>query len=532
MSLVARLESLELAVAAARTMGLEASAAKAAQVLELARRRTGYPGGTYVLALAGGTGVGKSSVLNALAGETVSPARAVRPTTDHPVAWVADERRGELGPLLEWLDIGTVVTHRDGDLGHLALLDLPDMDSMRTEHRQQVDALLPRIDAVAWVVDPEKYDDERLYEYLRDLARHAPRMRFILNKSDRLRGGTLEEVADDLRRRLAAAGIRPLAVDVLSATTGHGIAELRSELRAAADAKAVIDGKLSADAAAAVASLASAAGVTAGRDVPLVGPERRAATIRAAQEAAIALIDPAGLRQQARGAVLGRARRSGGGLLGRTVGWIGKLSGRETRRADPAIYLRHWRRRGTLARAVNPVRAALTDAVRGVPPEGRQALLRSLTADRLEEAIGAAIDGAVEEQALAAEPPGSWLWPVIGVLQLAAAAVLLFAIAWYATIVLAGGLPVTTAELPWLGQVPLPLVLLAGSLAVSVVLGWLLTLHAAWVGGRFARRVVDRVRARVSAAVAATAFARLDEVEAARARLAQAARTAAAPEVR
>ena len=41
----------------------------------------------YVLALVGGTGVGKSSIVNALAGETVTPAGVRRPTTSRAVAW-------------------------------------------------------------------------------------------------------------------------------------------------------------------------------------------------------------------------------------------------------------------------------------------------------------------------------------------------------------------------------------------------------------------------------------------------------------
>ena len=160
-----------------------------------------------MLALAGGTGVGKSSVLNALAEVPVSPARALRPTTEHPLAWVANDAREELRPLLDWLGVERVVGHDREDLAGVAILDLPDVDSVRIEHRATVDALLPRIDAVAWVVDPEKYDDERLHEYLRRLAPHAERMRFIFNKADRLDPGEQKMLVDDFRRRLAADGI-------------------------------------------------------------------------------------------------------------------------------------------------------------------------------------------------------------------------------------------------------------------------------------------------------------------------------------
>ena len=55
---------------------------------------SGFPGDAYVLALVGGTGVGKSSLLNALAGGDVSPASARRPTTSEPIAWVPRTERG------------------------------------------------------------------------------------------------------------------------------------------------------------------------------------------------------------------------------------------------------------------------------------------------------------------------------------------------------------------------------------------------------------------------------------------------------
>jgi len=71
-TLSASLSALDDAVDAAAALGLDTSRAR--QVLADARGRLGFEGSAYVLALVGGTGVGKSSLLNALAGETVSPA--------------------------------------------------------------------------------------------------------------------------------------------------------------------------------------------------------------------------------------------------------------------------------------------------------------------------------------------------------------------------------------------------------------------------------------------------------------------------
>ena len=62
------LEALDLAVARAAGVVGEEAVQSFAQVSLNARRRTGFLGETVVIALGGGTGVGKSSLLNALAG--------------------------------------------------------------------------------------------------------------------------------------------------------------------------------------------------------------------------------------------------------------------------------------------------------------------------------------------------------------------------------------------------------------------------------------------------------------------------------
>src|SRR4029078_1658088 len=84
-------------------LGIETEAVRTAHADAV--RRMGFPGDAYVLAFVGGTGVGKSSLLNPLAGETVSRASVRRPTTSVPVAWVPAAERTSLGPLLEWLGV-------------------------------------------------------------------------------------------------------------------------------------------------------------------------------------------------------------------------------------------------------------------------------------------------------------------------------------------------------------------------------------------------------------------------------------------
>jgi GTP-binding protein EngB required for normal cell division len=517
---------LRTAVEAARSIGLEAEAAEARQVARRIGRRSGFGGTVYVMALAGGTGVGKSSVLNALAGEEISPARAIRPTTDAPIAWVATPRLLELGGLLEWLKVERTLTHQHRALADVCILDLPDVDSVRDAHRAMVDTLLPRIDAVTWVVDPEKYDDARVHAYWRELAPHADRLRFVLNKADRLAPDDRATVVEDLRRRLVADGIPRPVIHVVSATTGEGIDELRTRLADAAHAKVIVAAKLEADRAEAADALATAAGIdpTDGLQ-PLLPVARRDELVQEAIDGALALVDAPGLGRQVREAVLQRARTRGGSLLGRGLALAGKMTGRERRRADPGAFLAAWRTRGAMGRVLNPVRAALVEAASATPPPSRGRILEALGTPTAEADLARVIDRATRAAATDLVIPRSLLWSLIGALQLVAGAVLIFAAAWIGILVVAGGsgIPVGTLEAPILGPVPIPLLLLAAAILVSAVLGWILGLHAGWIGRRVAATVSGRVVRAVAESVERDAFSRLNEVEAARVAIAAAA---------
>jgi hypothetical protein len=163
------------------------------------------------------------------------------------------------------------------------------------------------------------------------------------------------------------------------------------------------------------------------------------------------------------------------------------------------------------------VHAALVEASGRVPARARAAILRSLGADETEAAVTRALDRAARDAAADLRVPGSILWPVIGAVQLVVGAVFAFAVAWYVTLFVSGGaVPVATVELPVLGPVPLPLVLLAGSILVSAVLGLILSAHAGWIGRRLGNRLAERVSTEVTDAVASAGMAGLDRVEEAR----------------
>lgn len=123
--------------------------------------------------------------------------------------------------------------------------------------------MLALVDAVIWVVDPEKYADAALHErYLRPLAGYAEITFVVLNQIDRLPGEAADLVLDDLRRLLDEDGMavgehgEPGAtVMPLSALTGHGVGDLRELLGRFVQDRTAATRRLSADVDAAAARL-------------------------------------------------------------------------------------------------------------------------------------------------------------------------------------------------------------------------------------------------------------------------------------
>ncbi|MFD7302589.1 GTPase [Streptomyces pharetrae] len=237
-----RLDALRELVGLSRARLDSRTLAEAGRVLDEATARRRLSGQHTVVAIAGATGSGKSQLFNALAGVTLSETGVRRPTTAAPIACSWSDGAA---PLIDRLGIPPRLRRRpaqhadaDGLLRGLVLVDLPDLDSAAVQHREQAERVLALVDAVVWVVDPEKYADAVLHErYLRPMAGHAEIMFVVLNQIDRLPGEAAEQVLDDLRRLLDEDGIalgeygEPGAnVLALSALTGDGLAELREAL--------------------------------------------------------------------------------------------------------------------------------------------------------------------------------------------------------------------------------------------------------------------------------------------------------------
>jgi GTP-binding protein EngB required for normal cell division len=527
------LARLDRAIGAARALGIPTADADA--VRADAAARLGFPSDAYVVALVGGTGVGKSSLLNALAGGQISRASVIRPTTARPVAWLRQSSAEELADLLDWLGVAPDDIHPTGstELGNVAILDLPDLDSTAADHRARVKAILPRIDAVVWVTDPEKYGDAVLQdEFLDRWLPRLARQLVVVNKADRLTRDEARAVRRDLEHDLAR--LAPAAVDraqqlprarviLSSATDGaSGIDELQAWLREQVESKVVIRARLVASIRDALTGLARAAGIDpAEPDRPLLAGDARRRALDGATSALLRVVDLPQLERQAIAATRARARARGAGPLGGLTSRLYRWSGRQTRVADPVGFLARWRERGSLGPAVESVRAALAEPLRTAPSGTRQLLARSVAADGVERELTGAVDRAVALRG--DEVPSSRLWPVLGLLQTATTLALAVTAIWVVLWVFLK-FPVDSIVVPVVGQMPAPFVVLIAVLATGFLLARLLGIHAGWVGQRWARRLAVDVRANVGREVAKTAFGAVDAIEADRRALWEAAR--------
>jgi len=199
----------------------------AGRTAERVRGRVQVGGQHTVVVLAGATGSGKSSLLNALAGESVSRVAPTRPTTDAPLA-VSGSAATEV---LDWMGVDSRRV-LPGALGEdrLVVVDLPDLDSIEHRHRSVADSLIERADAVVFVLDPQKYADAVIHkEYLERFMERGAACIVVLNQVDRLAAAEREGVLDDVSALLDRDGL-DAQVFVASARTGEGVPAVRQAL--------------------------------------------------------------------------------------------------------------------------------------------------------------------------------------------------------------------------------------------------------------------------------------------------------------
>lgn len=155
-----------------------------------------------VVGLFGGTGVGKSTLLNRFAKEAIARTSAERPTSRDITLYV--HRSISVDKLPDNFPMHKMRTslHSNQKYQHVMFIDMPDFDSVETSNRDLVDLWLPHLDMVLYVVSPDRYRDDQGWRLLlTHVTRHA--WVFVMNHWDR---GEPEQLAD-FAEQLSSAGL-------------------------------------------------------------------------------------------------------------------------------------------------------------------------------------------------------------------------------------------------------------------------------------------------------------------------------------
>lgn len=440
-----------------------------------------------VVALAGSTGSGKSSLFNVLAGGDLSPVGVRRPTTSkaHASVWGTEGA----APLVTWLGVPrrqTTWRHgsgeewslddgggpgSDAELAGLVLLDLPDHDSTVAEHRHEVDRLVDLVDLLVWVVDPQKYADQVIHErYLRRLSGHAAVVVVVLNKVDTVNPFAAADCAEDLRRLLDDDGLRRSRLLKTSVRTGAGLDDLRAVLVDAVSRRRARNDRLVADVEDVIEGLAPYVAVDEPRGV---APGDRSQLVEALSSAA-------GVP------VIGRAveeswRLRAAGLLGwPPTRWVRRL------RPDPLrrLHLRSKDRREVRSMVRSSVpeptpvqRAQVDSALRqvcdrageGLPDVWARSVRRA--ADGRSGDVRDALDQAVVSTDLGADRQPLW-WKAAGALQWLLALAALTGAVWLLLLAFGSYLRLPDPPTPDVYGMPVPTGLLVGGVAIGLLLAF------------------------------------------------------------
>lgn len=151
-----------------------------------------------VVAFFGGTGVGKSSLLNRIAGAPLARTGVERPTSREVTIYMHEAVR--LAELPAEMPVQAVRVHRHGlaRFRDVLWIDAPDIDSVEEQNRRLALAWLPVVDLLIYVVSPERYRDDVGWRVLRQReGRHG--WMFVLNRWDEGAAAQREQFAAMLR---------------------------------------------------------------------------------------------------------------------------------------------------------------------------------------------------------------------------------------------------------------------------------------------------------------------------------------------
>ena len=480
-----------------------AAVAAAHAGVDKARTRMGHGTDHTVIALAGSTGVGKSSLFNALVGDDISTVGVRRPTTGvaHAAVWSAvDGTGGE--QLLDWIGITRRhhVEHGDGDgrWGGLILVDLPDFDSTEAANRDEVDRLVELVDALIWITDPQKYSDEVFHHgYVQPLAGHGDVMRFVVNKIDTVAVDQRRTLVTDFAKRLRHDGIDDPKIRAISVSADDGLDAVDKMITETVAARRAVVERIEADLRVVAGALVTD-GSTEG-----VGRRARRDLVERLGHAAGADVA---------GDIVAAQHRKDARMA---MGWPPARLAERFRRRHPISDLPRATASTTARSEVDLALREIAETVATDLQPPWPSVVRRTAAARADD-ITSRLTSSTQQTARAATARPNW-WTPIAWLQRVVTLVAIAGALWLLVVAVLGGffrldtdpLLVDTPGLDW---IPLPSLLVLGGLAVGLLLALVVRAPVAVAARRRAVQVRRNLLKGVGSVAETTVIADLDRV--------------------
>ncbi|WP_437187408.1 GTPase [Planctomicrobium sp. SH668] len=178
-----------------------------------------------ILAVVGGTNIGKSSIFNHLAGGKISATSPLASGTKHPSATLSPELAAHV-ELTEVFPEFNIIPWRNANFAlqtdgkhllyyhlseltppNLIILDTPDIDSVEQVNWERADAIRQSADVLIAVLTQQKYNDASVKEFFRQAAHEGKLVIVIFNQC--LIPDDLEYVPLWLKTFCEETGIRP-----------------------------------------------------------------------------------------------------------------------------------------------------------------------------------------------------------------------------------------------------------------------------------------------------------------------------------
>ncbi|MGI9086012.1 MAG: GTPase family protein [Aeromicrobium sp.] len=491
-----RLDALAEAVQAARGRIDDEILDPAAALAERASERLRLSGEHTIVALAGATGSGKSSIFNSLTDLELAGVGVRRPTTSWALACAWGPEGAQ--QLLEWM--GIPARHQvsrmsmldrsseDQKLDGLVLLDLPDHDSTEVDHHVEMDRLVKYADVLVWVLDPQKYADAAIHDrYIRPMASFKDVTVVVLNQIDRIPYDQRARALTDVRRILDDEGLDGVTVIGASATRGDGIDELKRELAQRIRAKASAKGRLGSDITASATSLTDVGGTS---EVPGIGPVDREALD-------LALLDCVGVPQLVEAIEASTRRRAA-----RLTGWpvtrwlVRRTDPLQELGIDPNQSISRLARAAEVPGAATVQRAQAETAVRDLAEKASVGLerpwrdaVREVSTSRADDIV-ISLDRAVVGADVIVPASAVW-WRVVNVVQWFLLAAFVSGGVWWGLLFLSGRSALSVPEGLDVAGYRLSAVMAIGGLVAGIGLA-VLSRAAARFTGKMRARTAER----------------------------------------